>query len=52
MALYPELEPYDHGLLDVGDGNRVYGETCGNPHRQARARAARRPGRASCPSWC
>jgi proline iminopeptidase len=30
-ALYPEIEPYDHGLLDVGDGNRVYWETCGNP---------------------
>ncbi|WP_155055306.1 prolyl aminopeptidase [Streptomyces blattellae] len=32
MALYPEIEPYDHGMLDVGDGNRVYWETCGNPH--------------------
>jgi proline iminopeptidase len=32
MPLYPEIEPYDHGLLDVGDGNRVYWETCGNPH--------------------
>jgi proline iminopeptidase len=30
-ALYPEIEPYRHGLLDVGDGNRVYWETCGNP---------------------
>jgi proline iminopeptidase len=29
--LYPPIEPYDHGLLDVGDGNRVYWETCGNP---------------------
>ena len=32
MPLYPEIEPYDHGLLEVGDGNRVYWETCGNPH--------------------
>jgi len=24
-------EPYEHGLLDVGDGHRVYGEVCGNP---------------------
>ncbi|MFF9131790.1 prolyl aminopeptidase [Streptomyces sp. NPDC014806] len=31
MALYPEIEPYEHGMLDVGDGNRVYWETCGNP---------------------
>jgi proline iminopeptidase len=32
MGLYPEIEPYDHGMLDVGDGNHVYWETCGNPH--------------------
>jgi proline iminopeptidase len=24
-------EPYAHGMLDVGDGNQVYWETCGNP---------------------
>jgi proline iminopeptidase len=28
--LYPEIEPYDSGMLDVGDGNVVYWETCGN----------------------
>jgi proline iminopeptidase len=28
---YPEIEPYEHGLLDVGDGNLVYWEVCGNP---------------------
>ncbi|MER5440298.1 prolyl aminopeptidase [Streptomyces sp. NPDC002790] len=32
MPLYPPVEPYDHGLLDVGDGNRIHWETCGNPH--------------------
>ncbi|MGW6734397.1 prolyl aminopeptidase [Streptomyces sp. NPDC055013] len=32
MTLYPEIEPYDHGMLDVGDGNHVHWETCGNPH--------------------
>ncbi|POX53335.1 prolyl aminopeptidase [Streptomyces sp. Ru71] len=31
MALYPEIEPYEQGMLDVGDGNRVYWEACGNP---------------------
>ncbi|MCZ4611398.1 prolyl aminopeptidase [Streptomyces sp. Lzd4kr] len=31
MGLYPQIEPYDHGLPDVGDGNRVHWETCGNP---------------------
>ena len=30
-TFYPEIEPYDHGLLDVGDGHRVYWELCGNP---------------------
>lgn len=29
--LYPEIEPYEHGMLDVGDGNLVYWETCGDP---------------------
>jgi proline iminopeptidase len=27
---YPPIEPYDHGLLDVGDGNLVYWEVCGS----------------------
>ena len=29
--LYPEIEPYDHGLFDTGDGNLIYWEACGNP---------------------
>jgi proline iminopeptidase len=29
--LYPEIEPYAHRLLNVGDGNSIYWETCGNP---------------------
>lgn len=29
--LFPEIEPYEHGLLDVGDGNQIYWETSGNP---------------------
>ncbi|ALG07393.1 prolyl aminopeptidase [Kibdelosporangium phytohabitans] len=28
---YPEIEPYEHGMLDVGDGNQIYWEQCGNP---------------------
>lgn len=28
---YPPIEPYDSGMLDVGDGHRVYWECCGNP---------------------
>ncbi|HXM58560.1 MAG TPA: prolyl aminopeptidase [Candidatus Dormibacteraeota bacterium] len=30
-ALYPEIEPYDRGLLDAGDGHRLYWEVCGSP---------------------
>ena len=30
-TLYPEIEPYDAGMLDVGDGHRLYWELCGNP---------------------
>ncbi|HZH08920.1 MAG TPA: prolyl aminopeptidase [Microvirga sp.] len=30
-TFYPDIEPYDHGMLDVGDGHRVYWELCGNP---------------------
>ncbi|MFC9437412.1 prolyl aminopeptidase [Nocardia sp. NPDC057030] len=28
---FPEIEPYARGLLEVGDGNRIYWETSGNP---------------------
>lgn len=28
---FPEIDPYDSGMLDVGDGHRVYWECCGNP---------------------
>lgn len=29
--LYPPIEPYDTGMLDVGDGNAIYYEQSGNP---------------------
>lgn len=29
--LYPLLEPHACGMLEVGDGHRVYWEQCGNP---------------------
>ncbi len=28
---FPDIEPYEYGLLDVGDGNQIYWETSGNP---------------------
>ncbi|MGI5220476.1 prolyl aminopeptidase [Nocardia sp. CA-290969] len=30
-GLYPPIEPYDRGMLEVGDGQAIYWETCGNP---------------------
>jgi proline iminopeptidase len=29
--LYPAVEPFAHGRLDVGDGQRIYWEASGNP---------------------
>lgn len=29
--LFPPITPLEHGLLDVGDGHRLYFERCGNP---------------------
>ena len=31
-TLYGIIEPYDHGMLAVGDGNTIYWECCGNPN--------------------
>ncbi|WP_236791715.1 prolyl aminopeptidase [Amycolatopsis sp. GM8] len=28
---YPEIEPYDSGMLGVGDGHSLYWEVCGDP---------------------
>jgi proline iminopeptidase len=30
-TLYPPIEPYETGHLDVGDGHSLYWELCGNP---------------------
>jgi proline iminopeptidase len=32
IDLYPALQPYRSGLLDVSDGHRLYWEQSGNPH--------------------
>lgn len=31
FALFPPIEPYANGMLDVGDGHRMYFEQCGAP---------------------
>jgi proline iminopeptidase len=30
-TLYPKIEPYKSGMLDVGDGHSLHWELCGNP---------------------
>ena len=30
-SFYPDIDPYDSGLLDVGDGQSIHWETSGNP---------------------
>jgi len=35
VTVYPEIEPYDHGMLDVGDRNQIHWEACGNPRGKA-----------------
>lgn len=48
--LYPPIEPYDQGLLDVGDGNFVYWETSGNPDGKPAVLVHGGPGQGSAPN--
>ena len=32
LGVYPPLEPFKSGKLDVGDGHQVYWDMCGNPN--------------------
>ena len=49
-ALYPPIEPYEHGRLAVGDGNLVYWETCGNPRGKPAVVVHGGPG-SGCTDW-
>ena len=51
MAGYPESEPFDSGLLDVGDGNLVYWELCGNPDGKPAVVFHGGPGSGCSPWW-
>lgn len=33
---YPDIEPDEHGMPDVGDGQSLYWEVCGNPSGSGR----------------
>ena len=48
-TLYPEIEPYRSGHLDVGDGHRLYWELCGNPEGKPAIFLHGGPGGASSP---
>jgi len=48
--LYSEIEPYAQSWLDVGEGQRVYWETCGNPQGKPAVRVHGGPG-SGCTPW-
>lgn len=48
--LYPEIEPHDHRVLDVGDGNTLYWETCGHPRGKPAVALHGGPG-SGCSPW-
>ena len=49
-GLFPQIEPYAQGMLDVGDGNLVYWETCGNPRGKPALVVHGGPG-SGCSAW-
>jgi proline iminopeptidase len=49
--LYPEIEPYDDGLLDVGDGHRIHFELCGEPGGKPALVLHGGPGSGCTPWW-
>ena len=44
------IEPYEHGRLDVGDGQHIYWETCGDPDGKPAVVLHGGPG-SGCTSW-
>lgn len=49
--LYPEIEPYEQGVLKVDDGNFIYWETCGNPEGKPAVVLHGGPGSGCSPWW-
>jgi proline iminopeptidase len=50
-ALAGASEPYDHGMLEVGDGHRVYWEVCGSPEGKPAVVVHGGPGSGATPWW-
>jgi proline iminopeptidase len=49
--MYPPIEPYDQGMLDVGDGNQIYWEVSGNPAGKPAVILHGGPGAAVSANW-
>jgi proline iminopeptidase len=49
--LYEAVEPHDSGMLDVGDGNHIYWELCGNPAGKPAVVLHGGPGSGCIPAW-
>jgi len=45
---FPAIEPYETGMLDVGDGQRIYWEASGNPAGKPAVVLHGGPGSGSC----
>lgn len=45
------VDPYDSGMLDVGDGQRLYWEACGNPSGKPAVVLHGGPGSGCTPGW-
>jgi proline iminopeptidase len=50
-GLYSQSEPYNQGMLDVGDGHQVFWETCGNPDGKPALVLHGGPGSGCTPVW-
>ncbi len=48
-TLYPAIEPYETGMLDVGDGHKLYWELSGNPDGKSAVMLHGGPGGGSSP---
>jgi proline iminopeptidase len=51
VGAYPEIEPLDEGMLDVGEGNRIYWEVAGDPDGKPAVVLHGGPGSGAAPWW-
>ncbi|GGU51566.1 prolyl aminopeptidase [Lentzea flava] len=49
--MYPQVEPYAQGMLDVGDNQHIHWEASGNPHGKPAVVFHGGPGSGSNPVW-